>query len=70
MWKIEIKGLVAGTYSGEFRFSDVSKTHRRIKVPVAFTVVQNPDPIVAPSPEPEVSPKARPGDSCRGQFKS
>ena len=70
MWKFEIKGLVAGTYSGEFRFSDVSKTHRRIKVPVAFTVVQNPDPIVAPSPEPEVSPKARPGDSCRGQFKS
>lgn len=70
MWKLEIKGLAAGTYSGEFRFSDVSNTHRRIKVPVNFTITQNPDPIVAPSPEPEVSPKARPGDSCRGQFKS
>ena len=70
MWKLEIKGLAAGNYSGEFRFSDVSNTHRRIKVPVNFTITQNPDPIVAPSPEPEVSPKARPGDSCRGQFKS
>jgi GH25 family lysozyme M1 (1,4-beta-N-acetylmuramidase) len=70
MWKIEIKGLPAGTYSGEFRFSDVSNTHRKNRVPVTFTIVQNPDPIVEPSPEPEVSPKARPGDSCRGQFKS
>lgn len=70
MWKIEIKGLSAGTYSGEFRFSDDSKTHRKNRVPVTFTVIQNPDPIIAPSPEPEVSPKVRPGDSCRGQFKS
>ena len=70
MWKFEIKGLVAGTYSGEFRFSDISNTHRKIKVAVNFTITQNPDSVVAPSPEPEVSPKARPGDSCRGQFKS
>ena len=70
MWKFEIKGLSAGTYSGEFRFSDVSSTHRKNRVPVSFTIIQNPDPIVEPSPEPEVSPKARPGDSCRGQFKS
>jgi hypothetical protein len=70
MWKIEIQGLAAGTYQGEFRFSDISNTHRRVKVAVQFTVAQNPDPTVAPSPKPEVSPKARPGDSCRGQFKS
>ena len=70
MWKIEIKGLPAGTYLGEFRFTDVSNTHRKNRVPVTFTITQNPDPIVEPSPEPEVSPKARPGDSCRGQFKS
>ena len=70
MWKIEIQGLLAGTYKGEFRFSDTSNTHRRNKVAVEFTVIQNPDPTVAPSPKPEVSPKARPGDSCRGQFKS
>jgi GH25 family lysozyme M1 (1,4-beta-N-acetylmuramidase) len=70
MWKIEIKGLPAGTYLGEFRFTDVSNTHRKNSVPVTFTITQNPDPIVEPSPEPEVSPKARPGDSCRGQFKS
>jgi hypothetical protein len=70
MWKIEIKGLLAGTYQGEFKFSDTSNTHRRAKVAVQFTVIQNPDPTVAPSPKPEVSPKARPGDSCRGQFKS
>jgi lysozyme len=70
MWKFEIKGLSAGTYSGEFRFSDVSSTHRKIKLPVSFTIIQNPDPVVEPSPEPEVSPKAQPGDSCRGQFKS
>jgi hypothetical protein len=70
MWKIEIKGLPAGTYLGEFRFTDVSNTHRKNRVLVTFTITQNPDPIVEPSPEPEVSPKARPGDSCRGQFKS
>jgi GH25 family lysozyme M1 (1,4-beta-N-acetylmuramidase) len=70
MWKIEIKGLSAGTYFGEFRFSDVSRTHRKINLPVSFTIIQNPDPIVAPSPEPEKSPNARPGDSCRGQYKS
>lgn len=70
MWKISIKGLPAGTFNGEFRFSDVSTTHKRIKLPVIFSVTQNPDPIVAPSPKPEVSPKARPGDSCRGQYKS
>lgn len=70
MWKITIKGLPAGVYSGEFRYSDVSKTHKRIKSSLSFTVTQNPDPVVAPSPQPEVSPKARPGDSCRGQYKS
>lgn len=70
MWKISIKGLPAGTFNGEFRFSDVSTTHKRIKLPVTFSVTQNPDPIVAPSPKPEVSPKAKSGDSCRGQYKS
>jgi hypothetical protein len=70
MWKIAIKGLPAGIYSGDFRFSDLSNTHRKNRIPVTFTVIQNPDPVVAPSPKPEVSPKARPGDSCSGQFKS
>lgn len=69
-WKISIGGLPAGSYSGEFRFSDTSNTHRKIKIATTFTVIQNPDPVVAPSPAPERSPAARGGDSCRGQFKN
>ncbi|CAB4341587.1 unannotated protein [freshwater metagenome] len=70
MWKITISGLIAGTYTGEIRYTDLTGTHAKASIPVSFTVNINPNPSTTPSPKPEVSPTARPSDGCRGQVKN
>ena len=70
MWKITISGLIAGTYTGEIRYTDLTGTHAKASIPVSFTVNINPNPSATPSPKPEVSPTARPSDGCRGQVKN
>jgi GH25 family lysozyme M1 (1,4-beta-N-acetylmuramidase) len=70
MWKISISGLAEGTYTGEIRFTDRTGTHKKVSVPISFTLGTNPNPIMTPSPKPEVSPSARPSDSCRRQVKN
>ena len=69
-WKIAISGLAEGTYTGEIRYTDLTGTHKKVSIPISFTLDINPNPSVTPSPKPELSPAARPSDSCRRQVKN
>ncbi len=66
---IGIKGVPAGTYSGNVVYSDVSQTHAQSSQAVTFTVVQGPTP--SATPEPTKKPTKKPSvDGCSKQIKN
>jgi GH25 family lysozyme M1 (1,4-beta-N-acetylmuramidase) len=68
-WTLAIKGVPAGTYSGNIVYTDVSQTHAESSQSVTFTVVQGPTP--SPSAEPTKKPTKKPSvDGCSKQIKN
>jgi GH25 family lysozyme M1 (1,4-beta-N-acetylmuramidase) len=68
-WTLAIKGVPAGTYSGNVVYTDVSQTHAQSSQAVTFTVVQGPTP--SPTPQPTVKPTKKPSvDGCSKQIKN
>ncbi len=68
-WTLAIKGVPAGTYSGQVVYTDVSQTHAQSSQSVTFTVVQGPTP--SPTPQPTVKPTKKPSvDGCANQIKN
>jgi GH25 family lysozyme M1 (1,4-beta-N-acetylmuramidase) len=68
-WTLAIKGVPAGTYSGNVVYSDVSQTHAQSSQAVTFTVVQGPTP--SATPEPTKKPTKKPSvDGCSKQIKN
>ena len=68
-WTLAIKGVPAGTYSGNIVYTDVSQTHAQSSQSVTFTVVQGPTP--SPSAEPTKKPTKKPSvDGCSKQIKN
>ncbi|TRZ73212.1 MAG: lysozyme M1 (1,4-beta-N-acetylmuramidase) [Streptomycetaceae bacterium] len=68
-WTLAVKDVLAGTYTGQIVFTDVSQTHAQSFAPVIFTVVQGP----TPSPTPKSTIKATPqpsADECAKQIKN
>ena len=68
-WTLAIKGVPAGTYSGNIVYTDVSQTHAQSSQAVTFTVVQGPTP--SATPEPTKKPTKKPSvDGCSKQIKN
>jgi GH25 family lysozyme M1 (1,4-beta-N-acetylmuramidase) len=68
-WTLAIKGVPAGTYSGNIVYTDVSQTHAQSSQAVTFTVVQGPTP--SPTAEPTKKPTKKPSvDGCSKQIKN
>ena len=68
-WTLAIKGVPAGTYSGNVVYTDVSQTHAESSQAVTFTVVQGPTP--SATPEPTKKPTKKPSvDGCSKQIKN
>ena len=68
-WTLAIKGVPAGTYSGNIVYTDVSQTHAQSSQAVTFTVAQGPTP--SPTPQPTVKPTKKPSaDGCAKQIKN
>jgi hypothetical protein len=68
-WTLAIKGVPAGTYSGNVVYSDVSQTHAQSSQAVTFTVAQGPTP--SATPEPTKKPTKKPSvDGCSKQIKN
>ena len=68
-WTLAVKDVLAGTYTGQILFTDVSQTHAQSFAPVIFTVLQGP----TPSPTPKSTVKATPQpstDGCAKQIKN
>ena len=68
-WTLAVKDVLAGTYTGQILFTDVSQTHAQSFAPVIFTVLQGP----TPSPTPKSTIKATPQpstDGCAKQIKN
>jgi hypothetical protein len=68
LFSLSMKGLPAGSYSGEVIFKDPTKTHASISAPVSFSLLQGPE--VTPRPKPRKSPTKNPTLSgCSKQIK-
>ena len=68
-WTLAIKGVPAGTYSGNIVYTDVSQTHAQSSQAVTFTVAQGPTP--SPTQQPTVKPTKKPSaDGCAKQIKN
>ncbi|MBM3720056.1 MAG: lysozyme M1 (1,4-beta-N-acetylmuramidase) [Actinobacteria bacterium] len=68
LFSLSIKGLPAGSYSGEVVFKDPTKTHASISAPVSFSLLQGAE--MTPRPKPTKSAPVNPTLSgCRKQIK-
>ena len=68
-WSLAVKGIPAGTYTGQIVYSDVSQTHAQSAVSVIFSVSQGPTPTPTPISTIKVSPKPS-VDGCANQIKN
>ena len=72
-WTLKIKGIPAGVWSGEIRFTDATGTHARSKEAVEFTVEEAPfiEPSPTPTAKPTIAPTKKPAvDTCKNQIKN
>jgi lysozyme len=72
-WKLTIKGIPAGSWSGKIKFVDATGTHAVSKEPIEFTISEV--PVAKPSPtltaKPTVAPSKKPAiDGCKNQIKN
>jgi GH25 family lysozyme M1 (1,4-beta-N-acetylmuramidase) len=67
LWTLSIKGFTAGSWVGFIQFTDQTKTHAAIQLPVTFDLL----PGAAPTPTPTKSATPKPAtDGCKNQIKN
>jgi hypothetical protein len=70
-WKLTIKGIPAGTWTGRIGFKDATGTHAESRSPISLTISQGEAATPTPSPKPSVTPTKKPTtDGCRNQIKN
>ena len=72
-WKLSIKGIPAGIWSGDIGFTDATGTHAQSKLPIEFSIGEA--PIIAPTPTPKPTSTPKPSkkpvvDSCKNQIRN
>ncbi|CAN2184997.1 Glycoside hydrolase, family 25 [Candidatus Nanopelagicaceae bacterium] len=72
-WKLSIKGVPAGIWSGNIGFKDATGTHADSKLPISFSITEGISPTPSPTPtaKPSATPTKKPTtDGCRNQIKN
>ena len=70
-WKLSIKGIPEGAWTGEIGFVDATGTHAVSKTPIEFTVGQAIPVSPTATPKPTPAPSKKPvTDSCKYQIKN
>lgn len=70
-WKLSIKGIPAGSWTGDIGFVDATGTHAVSKTPIEFAIGQALPTSPTPTPKPTPAPSKKPvTDSCKYQIKN
>lgn len=70
-WKLTIKGIPAGTWSGRIGFLDATGTHADSRSPITLSILPGDPNLPTPTPKPTVTPTKKPTtDGCRNQIKN
>jgi len=70
-WKLSIKGIPEGAWTGDIGFVDATGTHAVSKTPIEFTVGQALPVSPTATPKPTPAPSKKPvTDSCKNQIKN
>ena len=70
-WKLSIKGVPAGIWSGNIGFKDATGTHADSRQPISFSITEGDTSTPSPSVKPSVTPSKKPAtDGCKNQIKN
>ena len=70
-WKLTIKGIPAGTWSGRIGFKDATGTHAESRSPITLSILPGDPNLPSPTPKPTVAPTKKPTtDGCKNQIKN
>jgi hypothetical protein len=70
-WKLIIKGIPAGAWTGDIGFVDATGTHAVSKTPIEFAIGQALPTSPTPKPKPTPAPSKKPvTDSCKNQIRN
>jgi GH25 family lysozyme M1 (1,4-beta-N-acetylmuramidase) len=70
-WKLSIKGVPAGIWSGNIGFKDATGTHADSRQPISFSITEGDTSTPSPSVKPSVTPSKKPTtDGCKNQIKN
>ena len=70
-WKLTIKGMPAGTWTGRIGFKDATGTHAESRSPITLSILPSDPNLPTPTPKPTVAPTKKPTtDGCRNQIKN
>jgi GH25 family lysozyme M1 (1,4-beta-N-acetylmuramidase) len=70
-WKLTIKGMPAGTWTGRIGFKDATGTHAESRSPITLSILPGDPNLPTPTPKPTVAPTKKPtADGCRNQIKN
>ena len=70
-WKLTIKGMPAGTWTGRIGFKDATGTHAESRSPITLSILPGDPNLPTPTPKPTVTPTKKPTtDGCRNQIKN
>jgi lysozyme len=70
-WKLTIKGVPAGTWTGRIGFKDATGTHAESRSPITLSILPGDPSLPSPTPKPTVAPTKKPTtDGCRNQIKN
>ena len=70
-WKLTIKGMPAGTWTGRIGFKDATGTHAESRSPITLSILPGDPNLPTPTPKPTAAPTKKPtSDGCRNQIKN
>ena len=70
-WKLTIKGVPAGTWTGRIGFKDATGTHAESRSPITLSILPGDPNLPTPTPKPTVAPTKKPAtDGCKNQIKN
>ena len=70
-WKLSIKGIPAGLWTGNIGFVDATGTHADSKSPIEFAIGEAAPTSPTPTPKPSAVPSKQPTtDGCKNQIKN
>jgi lysozyme len=70
-WKLTLKDVPPGNWTGFIGFKDATGTHEKTRTPIQFTISEGAAPAPSPTPTAKPTPSKKPvTDGCRYQIKN